>query len=222
MTFTKGYIPWNKGLTIETDDRILKLSNKGKSPWNKGKPQSEEQNKKNSESHKGQIAWNKDKKQSETTKQKISQKLTGKKQSDETKNKRSIALKGRIYPSRKGLLAGAKHPMYGKTHTEEAKKKISDAHIGKCIGKENPHWRGGETMSTARTRNKRRLLGYIPLNIWEAKTKDFVAHHLDKEHVLYIPKDLHNSVRHKQENQESMDVMNEKAIDWYVEYYGLK
>jgi len=35
MTFKKGYKPWNKGLTKETDKRIEKISIKGRTPWNK-------------------------------------------------------------------------------------------------------------------------------------------------------------------------------------------
>ena len=68
----KGSIPWNKGLTKETDDRVLKnstirigqkrseeakikmsLMKKGKQAHNKGKKSSYETKKKLSESHKG-------------------------------------------------------------------------------------------------------------------------------------------------------------------------
>jgi len=38
---------------------------------------------------------------------------------------------------------GAKNPNYGKTLSEEYRKKISDSRRGKCIGKENPSWKGG-------------------------------------------------------------------------------
>lgn len=72
-------------------------------------------------------------------------------------------------------------------------------------------------------RNHRRKheLGYIPLNEWEATTPGFVGHHLDKEHVLFIPKELHETSIHKQSDLKSMDIINEKAINWYVDYYGL-
>ena len=47
----KGQVPWNRGLTKETDSRIKASSGsmkKGNIPWNKGKKMSEEYNKKKS------------------------------------------------------------------------------------------------------------------------------------------------------------------------------
>jgi len=59
--FIKGYTPWNKGLTKETDNRVMEsskaisISCKGQIPYNKGKHSTQEtRNKMN-----GRIPWNK-------------------------------------------------------------------------------------------------------------------------------------------------------------------
>ena len=116
----KGKIPWNQGLTKETDARILsrkhseetkeKISagNKNKyvseetrkkiSESRKGKKLSKEARQNISEGHKGLIPWNK-----------------GKKLSKETKMKMSEAQKGE------------KNHFYGKHHSEKAIRKMSEA-----------------------------------------------------------------------------------------------
>ena len=68
----KGNIPWNKGLTNETDKRVMK-SSISKS----GQRRSEETKQKMRESHKGQVGYWKDKHRSEETKQKISKATKG-------------------------------------------------------------------------------------------------------------------------------------------------
>ena len=76
---------------------------------------------------------------SEETKQKIREAHLGRKATPEAKR--------RISESRKGLLAGKRHlmygkrggevPMYGKHHTQEAKRKMSKKHTGKHVGEKN-------------------------------------------------------------------------------------
>lgn len=68
-----GKTPWNKGKKGQI------AWNKGKKgvmpiPWNKGKPQTEEERRKNSESHKGQIPWITGKKHLEESKAKMREK----------------------------------------------------------------------------------------------------------------------------------------------------
>ena len=90
------------------------------------------------------------------------------------------------------------------------------------LGEKSRRWKGGSKLSNARRHHKRREsgFGFIPLNDCEFDT--WVGHHLDKEHVLYIPKELHESMRHSVTDDIRMDIINEKAIDWYIDYYGLK
>ena len=96
-----------------------------------GCPISEETKKKMSEAHKGEKSYMYGKHLSEETKKKLSKSHKGKKQSEETKKKRSEKLKGikrsdeikrKIGEAHKG----EKNHMYGKHHTDEAKKKISE------------------------------------------------------------------------------------------------
>ena len=58
---------------------------------------------------------------------------------------------------------------------------------------------------------KRRNLGFIELNDHFDGAE---AHHIDKEFVLYIPKELHRSVWHNVWTGQGMEEINEKAIEW--------
>lgn len=66
----------------------------------------------------------------------------------------------------------------------------------------------------ARYMDKRRGLGSIALN------EPFVGaneHHYDRLHTIWIPKELHESVRHNVWNGRNMDNINSKAFAWYTE-----
>ena len=88
------------------------LHKKGKHHSLYGKHLSEEHKIKISESMKGHTAWNK-----------------GIPVPDEQKKRQSEAMKGK--------LAGEKHPFYGKHHSEETRKKLSEAHKGKKMSEES-------------------------------------------------------------------------------------
>lgn len=77
----------------------------------KGKKFSEEHRKKLSEAHKGQPAWNKGKHLSAETRDKISE-------------------------SKKGKYTGENHPMYGKKHSDETRRKMSAKKKGKKLSAE--------------------------------------------------------------------------------------
>lgn len=105
----------------------------------RGIKRSEESRKKMSEARKNIVI-------SEETKRKMSLShmgkigyWTGKKQSADSRRKNSESTRG------------TKNPMYGKQHTEETKKKISNANKGKLTGKKNPNY--GAVVS-AETRRK--------------------------------------------------------------------
>ena len=58
---------------------------------------------------------------------------------------------------------------------------------------------------------KRRTLGFVLLN------KPFVGsdgHHIDKEHIIYIPQALHRSISHDQWTGRNMDKINALAYEW--------
>lgn len=63
-----------------------------------------------------------------------------------------------------------------------------------------------------RSRDRRkRNLGFEPLNTCFEGSE---AHHMTKDVVIFIPKELHRSVRHNLETGEGMDEINGKALVW--------
>lgn len=235
----QGRIPWNKGLKMPPMEEEIR---KKLSAALIGKRKSENHRRKISEAKKGAKSPNYGKHLSLETRKKISEALKGdksplygKKKSVEQRKKMSESRKGikrlplteetrkKISESKKGNRNpnfGKPSPMKGKKHTEESKKKNAIAHRGKLCAEKNPSWKGGKKLAKARTRCKRKSLGFTPLN--DCENDDWVGHHLDRKYVLYIPDKIHKSFKHNQENQESMNVINEKAINWYIEYYGLR
>ena len=74
-----------------------------------------------------------------------------------------------------------------------------------------------------RERNARRKnWGWKPIN---KIFGDCEGHHLhiNNEHSMgiYIPRKIHRSVKHKHDNLESMNKINDLAIEWYNEQYNL-
>ena len=126
----KGHRSWNKGLTKETDIRVMKYSklligkhpsletNRKNSEAHIGKHPSLETRRKLSESKKGNInalgsLGRLGQKHSEETKRKIGGKSKGRKHSEETKRKISKSLKG------------GKNHFFGKYHSKETRRKMS-------------------------------------------------------------------------------------------------
>lgn len=58
--------------------------------------------------------------------------------------------------------------------------------------------------------NKRNTLKNIPIN---SKFNGSERHHIDKEHIIYIPKKLHHSVYHNIWNGKGMEEINKLAWD---------
>lgn len=60
---------------------------------------------------------------------------------------------------------------------------------------------------------KHRKLGFIPFN------EAFIGsegHHIDFECVIYIPRELHNSIKHCVWTGKGMDEINDKALEWLI------
>ena len=141
---SKGKTSWNKGLTIETDERVrnISLANKGKTSWNKGltketdsriKSPSEKARRKMSESQKGE---------NNPMYGKPGTNL-GKHFSEEHKRKISESDKKSWTEERKKSVSGENHCFYGKYFSEEHKRKLSKTHLGLLIGKKNPMYGKG-------------------------------------------------------------------------------
>jgi len=147
--------------------RRMSVVHKGQNTWSKGKPLSEEHRKKLSEAHKGKNTWTKGRhwKLSEETKQKMSKAGKGRIFTKEWREKISKALTGNF--------VGNKNPFYGRRHTEETKRKISEKRKGRNSGRDNaskrpevrkkiseskkgeknPAWKGGITPITQKIRH---------------------------------------------------------------------
>ena len=63
-------------------------------------------------------------------------------------------------------------------------------------------------------RAKRRQLGFISLN---APFKDSEGHHMDTEHVVYIPKELHRGNIHSLLGNRNMEMINTLALNFLKE-----
>ena len=101
-----------------------------------------------------------------------------------------------------------KKPSYQKEYQKEYRKQYLKTPNGKISKKKS-------------FAKRKRELSYIVLNKSEATMPFFEGHHLDKEYVLFIPKELHRSIYHNIYTGYNMDIINEKAIDWYIEYNKL-
>lgn len=144
------YMHHTKGRKLASRSEATKLkqsmSKRGDKNPNFGKPQPEEIRKKNSEAHKGEknhfygkkhtektikllSEMHKRENLSEETINRMSQAAIGRKDSEETRKKKSIASSGKNNPmyGRTGELA----PWYNRKHTNEERKKISDANLGR-------------------------------------------------------------------------------------------
>lgn len=126
--------------------------------------------------------------------------------SPETRVKMSVANKGKQISLEQRAKISATlmgHPM-----SLETRAKMSAAEKGRTLPK---RWRGGHKVSIHRANAKRRALGFVPLN------KPFVAcegHHVDNEQVIYMPKELHRSIYHRQTDGRGMGQMNAIAYNF--------
>jgi len=62
---------------------------------------------------------------------------------------------------------------------------------------------------------RKRSLGFIPLN---DPFSGSVAHHIDLETIVYIPKELHVSISHSVLKNYGMELINDKALKWLIEH----
>lgn len=66
-------------------------------------------------------------------------------------------------------------------------------------------------IANARAEAKRKELGFELINDWFSGSH---GHHIDKENVLFIPAELHRSIKHAQSDSASMKLINDAAYEW--------
>jgi hypothetical protein len=134
----------------------------------------------------------------ETTRLALHNANLGSHRSDEAKAKMSAAATGRIMPL-------------------EERTKLSAIKKESCASPEwremisARNWRGGLKASRRRGKAKRRLLGFVPLNL------PFIGcegHHIGPEQVIYMPKALHRSIYHRQTDGRGMAKINAVAYNY--------
>lgn len=147
---------------------------------------------------------------SDETKAKISATMAGVPKSDETRARMSAAqVVCFTNPERRAMVSVA---MKGNTytlghhwhHSEASRVRESAAHMGL-------NWKGGPMAFRRRSKAKRRLLGFVPLN------ECFVGcegHHVDNEQVINMPKALHRSIYHNQHTGQGMAQINAIAYNF--------
>jgi predicted RNA-binding Zn-ribbon protein involved in translation (DUF1610 family) len=129
-----------------------------------------------------------------------------------------------IYRKEQHINWNKKHPeihresqrKWRKTHLKkhkELQKKYRQRHRKEIRAKQDKWWK--EHHEKLREKRKRhsyrreRNLDFIPLNKWRP---GYEAHHLDRKYIIYIPKDIHQSIRHSVLRNQNMDEIN--AIAW--------
>ena len=121
---------------------------------------------------------------------------------------------GRAHPEK----VKAAQTKYYEAHREEVKKR------SKLWRKENHEraitstrsWEKAHPERAKATRKKiksrhQRELGFIPLN---APFNNSEGHHIDKDYVVYVPKELHDSIPHCVKTGKNMKEMNKLALDY--------
>ena len=209
----------------------------GESQMKLGSHMTDEQQARNSASHMGNTNAL-GHRCSEESKARMSAVHMGHKNSPETRAKLSVALKGRpgSHPSEetrakqsashKGKPGQSLSPesrakisatLRGHEVSPETRAKLSSNHMGHTPSFETREklsavlWKGGARVYGRKSRAKRRLLGFTPLNSWFPGCE---AHHINPQDVIYMPKALHRSIYHRQRDSRGMAEMNVLALQW--------
>jgi|SRR5208337_1195837 len=102
---------------------------------------------------------------------------------------------------------------YYQNHKEqllEKQKKYYWGHLNQQINA-SKQWKKDHPDGVRKSKAKRRGLGFIPLN---EPFEGAVRHHIDKEHIVFIPRELHESVHHSVLRNENMTEINNKVFAW--------
>ena len=103
-----------------------------------------------------------------------------------------------------------KYRAYSKQYNQQNKDKHKQ--ITKTWIKNNKE-RWHELMRKVNSKRQREL-GFVPLNEWFEGSE---GHHIDKEFVIYMPKEYHQSVSHNVWTGKNMALINALAYDYLLE-----
>lgn len=172
---------------------------------NKGKIVSLETRNKIRNANKGQVPWNKGKINCYTEEQK-----------QRMRDTHSTYWRGKHLSEEHRMKIIKSH--IGHSVSLETKRKISAAHIGMTFprGRENKNWKGGARASWRRVSSRRKNLGFKEINPEYREASNFDAHHLDYEHVIYIPRKIHKAIYHRLDKPETIERINTKAYCWVL------
>lgn len=96
--------------------------------------------------------------------------------------------------------------IYSVTHREKIKAYLQ-SQAGKASNRRN----------SKKMKAKRKQFGFIPLNEYFDGSH---GHHINKEMVIFIPKELHESTRHSVLQNRNMETINKKSFDFMEENGG--
>ena len=120
----------------------------------------------------------------------------------------------RLFPERmKGYYKKYFHSDKGKVSDKESGKRYRQTEKGKAAVKRHQQSDKGK-VSVGRHSSKRRQLGFISLNTF---FDGGVWHHIDEEHVICIPEELHISIPHNVWTGQGMEAINEIAFQYIAE-----
>jgi hypothetical protein len=94
----------------------------------------------------------------------------------------------------------------GRTTPLKVREKIRASRMGQ-------RWKGGRKLAIGRHSAKRRTYGFEPIN---EEFEGSEGHHIDRFHIIFIPKELHRSVWHALKYPETMERINTKVICWLL------
>lgn len=120
------------------------------------------------------------------------------------RSEKGKATNARYAQSKKGKIAKSRGAVH---HARTAKGKITDARKHACYAQTEKG-----KITEARHQAKRKEFGFEMINDWFEGCE---GHHIDKENVLFIPAELHKSIRHSQGDPKSMREMNDAAFEWF-------
>jgi hypothetical protein len=105
----------------------------------------------------------------------------------------------------------ARHRQYRKVHPEKVKEYAKQ--YRKTYPDNNQEWRKANPNKVkqlnAKNTARRKQFDFISLN---KSFENSIAHHIDKIYVIYVPKEMHQSINHSVLRNKNMDEIN--AIAW--------